>query len=411
MQVKKEIVITHGVRTPIAKVGKSLRKFSDLQLGKLVVEELLHNRAKLAVTEIDHVIMGEVKQSADPSNIARVVSLAAGIPQEVPAYTVHRQCGSGLQAIMDAYQMLLCGDADVALAGGVENMSRSVYFMRNTRNGLGSGDYMIEDSLTAGGPGAIPADQYGSQPMGITAENLADRYEISRLRQDEFAQDSQEKTDAAIKEGRFKEQIMPVEIETPKGKVVFDTDEHPFLSNVEKLGKLRPAFKRDGSVTAGNSSGRNDGAAAVLVMTADKAKDLGYTPMVKIIAAASSGCDPVVMGLGPVECTRIALERAGLTMHDIDVIELNEAFAAQSIAVVEEWKKWGVSEDDLMRKLNPNGGAIAMGHPLGCTGAALTIKCMYELQRVPEKRYGLITLCCAGGLGVALIIEKAEVSA
>lgn len=407
----KEIVITHGVRTPIAKVGKSLRKFSDLDLGKMVVEELIQNRAKLPPEEIGHVIMGEVKQSADPSNIARVVSLSAGIPQEVPAYTVHRQCGSGLQAIMDAYQMLLCDEAELVLAGGVENMSRSVYFMRNSRSGLGSGDYKIEDSLTAGGPGAIPEDQYGSQPMGITAENLADRYEISRLRQDEFAQASQEKTAAAIKEGRFKEQIMPVEIDTPKGKVIFDTDEHPFLSDVEKLGKLRPAFKKDGSVTAGNSSGRNDGAAAVLVMTAEKAKALGYTPMVKILSVASSGCDPVVMGLGPVECTKVALERAGLTINDLDVIELNEAFAAQSIAVVEEWKKWGVTEANLMEKLNPNGGAIAMGHPLGCTGAALTVKCMYELHRVPEKRYGLITLCCAGGLGVAVIIEKAGVTA
>jgi acetyl-CoA C-acetyltransferase len=402
----KEIVITHGVRTPIGKVGKSLRGFSDLELGKLVMKDLIQNRAKIPVKEIDHVIMGEVKQSADPSNIARVVALASGIPSEVPAYTVHRQCGSGLQAIMDAYQMILCDEADVVAAGGVENMSRSVYFMRNTRSGLGSGDYTIEDSLTSGGPGAIPEDQYGSQPMGITAENLADRYGISRLRQDTFAQASQEKTAAAIREGRFKEQILPVEVDTPKGKAVFDTDEHPFLSDMEKLGKLPPAFKKDGSVTAGNSSGRNDGAAMVLVMSAEKAASLGFTPLARIRAVASSGCDPVVMGLGPVECTRIALERSGLTINDLDVIELNEAFAAQSIAVAEEWKKWGITEDALMQKINPNGGAIALGHPLGCTGAALTIKCMYELRRVPANRYGLITLCCAGGLGVAMIIEK-----
>ena len=404
----KEVVITHGVRTPIAKVEKSLKNFSDLELGKLVIKDLVNNRAKISADEIDHVIMGEVKQSADPSNIARVAALAAGIPADVPAYTVHRQCGSGLQAIMDAYQMILCGDAEVVLAGGVENMTRSVYFMRNSRSGLGSGDYVIEDSLTAGGPGAIPEDQYGSQPMGITAEKLADMYNIPRLRQDEFAQLSQEKAFAAISEGRFKEQILPIEVETPKGKIVFDTDEHPFLSSIEKLGALRPAFKKDGSVTAGNSSGRNDGAAAVLVMAADKAAELGCKPMVKILSIASSGCDPSIMGIGPVECTRIALERAGLTIHDIDVIELNEAFSAQSIAVVEAWLKWGITEKDLMEKLNPNGGAIALGHPLGCTGAVLAVKCMYELLRVAEKRYGLITLCCAGGLGVAVIIEKAR---
>jgi acetyl-CoA C-acetyltransferase len=406
----KEVVITHGVRTPIGKVGKSLGSFSDLTLGKLVMEDLVRNRANLPVKEIDHVIIGEVKQSADPSNIARVIALASGIPQEVPAYTVHRQCGSGLQAIMDAYQMILAGDADVAAAGGVENMSRSVYFMRNSRFGLGTGDYTIEDSLTAGGPGAIPEDQYGSLPMGITAENLAERYGISRRRQDEFAQASQEKAAAAIREGRFREQILPVEMDTPGGKRVFDTDEHPFLSDMEKLGKLPPAFKKDGSVTAGNSSGRNDGAAMVLVMTAEKAAGFGYAPLARIRAVASSGCDPAVMGLGPVECTRIALKRSGLTIHDLDVIELNEAFAAQSIAVVEEWKKWGIGEDALMEKINPNGGAIALGHPLGCTGAALTIKCMYELRRVPEKRYGLITLCCAGGLGVAMIIEKTGIT-
>lgn len=407
----KEVVITHGVRTPIAKIGKSLRGFTEVELGKLVMEELLKNRAKLPAEKIDHVILGQVKQSADPANLARVVALASGLPAQVPAYTVHRQCGSGLQAIMDACQMILCDDAEIVAAGGVESMSRSTYFLRNTRAGLGSGDYNIEDSLTAGGPGAIPKKQYGHQPMGITAENLADRYNISRLRQDEFAQSSQEKAAAAIREGRFKAQIMPVEVDTPKGRVTFDTDEHPFLSSVEKLGALRPAFKKDGSVTAGNSSGRNDGASMLLVMSAERALELGYAPMVKIRAVASSGCDPTVMGLGPVECTRAALEQAGITINDLDVIELNEAFAAQSVAVIKEWKKWGIDESALLELINPNGGAIALGHPLGCTGAALTVKCIYELLRVPEKRYGLITLCCAGGLGVAMIIEKAVAGA
>ena len=398
-----DVVITHGVRTPIGKVGKSLSGFSELELATLVFQELVDNRSKISGNEIDHVIMGHVRQSTDPSNIARAAALAAGVTEKAPAYTVHRQCGSGLQAIMDAFGMIRCGQAETVLAGGVENMSRSAYFMRNTRKGLGNGDYTIEDSLTGGGPGAIPVDQYGSQPMGVTAENLADKYSIPREDQDRFARQSQERIAHAIEQGYFKEQIMPVTL--PNGKV-FDTDEHPFLSDLEKLAALRPVFRSTGSVTAGNSSGRNDGAAAVLVMTEEKAKEHGYTPMARILAAASSGCDPLIMGIGPVECSRKALAKAGITLKDLDVIELNEAFAAQSLAVLMEWEKEGVTMDELMGKVNPNGGAIAHGHPLGCTGVALTVKCMYELQRAPEKRYGLITLCCAGGLGVALVIEK-----
>jgi acetyl-CoA C-acetyltransferase len=404
----KEVVITHGVRTPIGKIGKSLKDISDKALGAMIIKEMLKNRAKIDASQLDHVILGHVKQSADPSNIARVSSLMAGVPENVPAYTIHRQCGSGLQAIMDAYQMIQCEEADIVLAGGVENMSQSVYFMRNTGAGLGNGNYTIEDSLTQGGPGAIPFDQYGNQPMGITAENLAEQYQISREEQDIFAHLSQEKAAKAISEGRFKGQIMPVEIETDMGIVQFDTDEHPFLTNLEKLSKLRPAFRTGGSVTAGNSSGRNDGAAVVLIMSKEKANQFGYRPMAIIRSIGSSGCDPLVMGLGPVESTKKALKKADLSINDMDVIELNEAFAAQSIAVLKEWQKWGISEKALMDKLNPNGGAIALGHPLGCTGAALAIKCMYELVRVPEKRYGLITLCCAGGLGVATVIEKAS---
>ena len=398
-----QVVITHGVRTAIGKIGKSLKDFSDTELGIMIVEELLNNRAKLDPREIDQVILGEVKQKADPANVARVVALGSGVPENVPAYTVNRQCGSGLQAIIDAFEMISCGEAKTIVAGGVENMSQSVYVMRNARNGLGNGSFSIEDSLTEGGPGAIPRERYGYQPMGITAEKLGEVYGISRQRQDEFAMRSQTRIANAQKAGYFKEQIMPV---TLKDGTIFDTDEHPFLSSMEKLAQLKPAFKPDGTVTAGNSSGRNDGAAAVLVMGADKAEHLGYEPMVKILSVGSSGCDPTTMGLGPVECSRLALARAGLKISDIDVIELNEAFAAQSLAVLEEWKKWGISEEDLIRKVNPNGGAIAHGHPLGCTGAALTIKCMYELKRVPEKKNGLITLCCAGGLGVALVVEK-----
>lgn len=402
----RDIVITHGVRTPIGKIGGSLKDCSDLELATKIIENLVNERAKIDLNEIDHVILGEVRQSSDPSNVARVTALAAGLPETVPAYTVHRQCGSGLQAIMDAYQMIVCEEAKVVVAGGVENMSQSAYFMRNTAGGLGTGHYTIEDSLVAGGPGSTPVDQYGSLPMGMTAENLAEKYNISRQSQDEFAQRSQERIANAVSEGRFDEQILPVETEKNGKKIVFNKDEHPFLSSLEKLGTLRPVFKKDGSVTAGNASGRNDGAAAVLVMDKDEADRLGYQPMVKIRAVAASGCAPEYMGIGPVQSTKIALERAGLKLSDIDVIELNEAFAAQSIAVVEEWKTWGVDEAALLEKINPNGGAIAHGHPLGCTGTALCIKCMYELRRVPEKKYGLITLCCAGGLGVAVILEK-----
>ncbi|MCX5839753.1 MAG: thiolase family protein [Deltaproteobacteria bacterium] len=404
----KEVVITHAVRTPIGRIGGSLRDIPDKELGRLVVEDLL-KRSGLTGQEIDHVILGHVRQSSDPANTARVVSLLAGIPETVPAYTVHRQCGSGLQAIMDASQIIRAGEADTIVAGGTENMSQSVYFLRNARHGLGNGDHPLEDSLVQGGPGAIPADLYGQQPMGNTAENLAEKYQIQREEQDIFALESQVRTAQAIKEGRFREQILPVSVSTPDGAVrTFDTDEHPRMTTLEKLAALAPAFKKGGSVTAGNSSGRNDGAAAVLVMAADKAQTLGMKPMARILAVASSGCDPTIMGIGPVECTRIALERAKIALRDVDVIELNEAFAAQSLAVLREWMAWGVNRETLLSKLNPNGGAIAMGHPLGCTGAALTVKCLYELQRVTAHRYGLITMCCAGGLGVAMIVEKGE---
>lgn len=399
----KEVVITNGVRTPIGKIGKSLRNTTEEYLGSLVLQEILKNRANINLNALSHIIMGQVRQGADPSNLARVCALHAGVPDFVPAYTVHRQCGSGLQAIIDAYQMIRCGEADSVVTGGVENMSRSPYYIRGARHGLGNGNFFCEDALVAGGPGAIPSDQYGSHPMGMTAERLADQYHISREQQDAFAQESQERMARAMQEGRFDEQIVSVEISPG---MYFAKDEHPFLSNMEKLGTLRPSFKEDGSVTAGNSSGRNDGAAALLVTSREWAEEQGLSPMLRIAAVGTSGCDPTIMGIGPVECTRIALERAGLSINELDVIELNEAFAAQSLAVLAEWENWGIDRQKLLKKVNPNGGAIAHGHPLGCTGAALTVKCMYELHRVPSHRYGLITLCCAGGLGVAVLVEK-----
>ena len=287
-------------------------------------------------------------------------------------------------------------------------MSRAPYFLRHTESGFGNGDYKIEDSLTAGGPGAIPAGRYGVQPMGVTAENLAQRYHISREEQDVFSMESQKKAARAILEGRFQTQILPVETQADGIGAIFNTDEYPFLSSMEKLAGLSPSFLKGGSVTAGNSSGRNDGAAAVLLMSQAACTQLGYLPAVRVLSVGTSGCDPLVMGLGPVESTQKALHRAGLTLDDIDVIELNEAFAAQSIAVLREWESWGIGRDALLNKVNPNGGAIALGHPLGATGAILTVKCMYELQRRPSGRYGLVTLCCGGGLGVALVLEKIE---
>jgi acetyl-CoA C-acetyltransferase len=401
-----EVVITHAVRTPIGRIGGGLRDVSAKELGSLVVKELLR-RSALAEEEIDQVVLGHVRQSSDPSNTARVVSLMAGIPESVPAYTVHRQCGSGLQAIMDADRMIRCGAAGVIVAGGTENMSQADYFIRNARHGLGNGNHPIEDSLIQGGPGSVPEEIYGQLPMGITAENLADKYRIPREEQDRFSLDSQMKAARAMKEGRFKEQIIPVPIFTSTGHVtLFDTDEHPRMTTLEKLSDLPPAFRKGGSVTAGNSSGRNDGAAALLIIAEEKARELGMEPQARILSVAASGCDPKIMGIGPVECTRVALERAKLTLSKIDVIELNEAFASQSLAVIREWIQWGIDGETLMAKINPNGGAIALGHPLGCTGAALTVKCLYELQRVNTYRYGLITMCCAGGLGVAMIVEK-----
>lgn len=406
MTRKNAVYITHGVRTAIGKIGRALKDVSDTDLAMIVIKNLLEERAKLDFQEIDQVIFGEVKQKSDSANVARAAALLAGIPEKVPAYTVNRQCGSGLQAIIDAFEMIETGEAETIVAGGVENMSQSVYYMRNAKEGLKNGDFSIEDSLIAGGPGAVPIEKYGVWPMGMTAEKLAELYHITREQQDAFAMNSQLKMHHAVEEGWFKEQIVPVPVIDNGHKTLFSTDEHPFLSSMEKLAALKPAFKKEGTVTAGNSSGRNDGASAVLVMSEDKVKEFGYKPMAKIISVGSSGCDPTVMGLGPVESSILAMKRAGLTLHDLDIIELNEAFAAQSIAVIREWEKLGISEDELLSKINPNGGAIAHGHALGNTGAALTVKCMYEMQRRETARYGMITMCCAGGVGVAAIIEK-----
>ncbi|MGG2113948.1 thiolase family protein [Lysinibacillus pakistanensis] len=395
----REVVIIDGVRTAIGKLGGSLVNETADQLAEKVIRGLLE-RTKLDSAIIDEVILGQAKQSADQSNVARVASLRADLPISVPGYTVHRQCGSGLQSINNAAQQIALGYSDIIIAGGTESMSTAPYYLRNARYGYGVGNALILDPNTESQPGSQPFEVYGITTMGETAENLAEKYAITRNEQDTFAHRSQERTANAQQEGYFIEQIVPYEVKKRKTVEIFNKDEHPFLSSEEKLSTLKPVFRKGGSVTAGNSSGRNDGASALLLMSKEKALELGYRPKVKILAQASAGVDPTIMGIGPVPSTIKALKQANLTIQDIDVIELNEAFAAQSIAVIREL---GLD----INRVNPNGGAIAMGHPIGATGAILMTKLIHELERT-GKRYGLVTLCIAGGLGITTIVENCQ---
>ncbi|MBD8027979.1 thiolase family protein [Ureibacillus sp. Re31] len=395
----KEVVIIDGVRTAIGKLGGSLINETADYLAEKVISALVE-RTGIDRSEVDEVILGQAKQSADQSNVARVAALRANIPIEVPAYTVHRQCGSGLQSINNAAQQIALGLSDIVIAGGTESMSTAPYYIRNARYGYGAGNGLILDPNTESQPGSQP-EHYNIQTMGETAENLAQKYKISRDDQDAFAQLSQDRAHHAIEEGHFESQIIPYEVKERKSTSVFSVDEHPRLTSIEKLSTLKPVFRKDGSVTAGNSSGRNDGASALLVMSKDKADQLGLKPKVKIIAQAAAGVDPTIMGIGPVPATLKALKQANLTIEDIDVIELNEAFAAQSLAVIEE-----LNLD--IQKVNPNGGAIALGHPIGATGAILMTKLIHELERT-GKRYGLVTLCIAGGLGISTIVENCQI--
>jgi acetyl-CoA C-acetyltransferase len=395
----KEVVIVEGVRTAIGKLGGSLLNETADILGSTVIRELL-NRTQLDPTLIDEVILGQAKQSADQSNVARLASLRAELPITVPGYTVHRQCGSGLQSINNAAQQIALGYSDIIIAGGTESMSTAPYYLRNARYGYGVGNAVMLDPNTESQPGSQPFEVYGISTMGETAENLAEKYSISREEQDAFAHLSQERTAKAIQEGYFDKQIVPYEVKKRKSIEIFEKDEHPFLTSKEKLSTLKPVFRKGGTVTAGNSSGRNDGAAALLIMSNEKALELGYKPKVKILAQAAAGVDPSIMGIGPVPATLKALKQANLSIQDIDIIELNEAFAAQSIAVINEL---GLD----INRVNPNGGAIAMGHPIGATGAILMTKLIHELERT-GKRYGLVTLCIAGGLGVSTIVENCQ---
>ena len=390
----ESVVILGGARTAIGTFGGSLKDQTPSDLGALVIAEAL-KRSGVTGADIGHVVMGNIIHTeARDMYVSRVAAINAGIPQEAPALTVNRLCGSGLQAIISAAQTIMLGDCTAAIGGGTEVMSRAGYLMPAARWGARMGDTAVVDMML----GDL-SDPFGGGHRGITAENVADRYGLTRDEQDAFAVESQRRAAAAIAAGRFKDQIVPVVMKTRKGEVVFDTDEHVKAdTTTDTLAKLRPAFKKDGSVTAGNASGINDGAAAVVLMAESTATQRGLKPMGRIVAYGHAGVDPAVMGIGPIPAVRNALSRAGLSVADLDVIESNEAFAVQACAVSRDL---GLPAD----KVNPNGGAIALGHPVGATGAILVLKALYELHRTGG-RYGLITMCIGGGQGIALIVER-----
>jgi acetyl-CoA C-acetyltransferase len=392
----KEVVIVNAVRTPVGSFGGSLSGIPAVELGTIVVKELI-KRTGINPSQVDELIFGCVLQAAQGQNVARQVLIRSGIPQEIPAMTINKVCASGLRTVSLAAQIIKAGDADTIIAGGTENMSAAPYALCKARWGARMNDDTLLDLMIHDGLWEI----FNNYHMGVTAENVADQYGLTRNDQDELGLLSQQRAEKAIKEGRFKDEIVPVVISQRKGDPkIFDTDEHPRLGTTgEGLTKLKPAFKKDGSVTAGNASGINDGAAAILVMSADKAKELGLKPMVRVVSSASAGVDPKVMGLGPIPATRKALEKAGLTLNDIDLIEANEAFAAQTCAVA---KDLGFNMD----KVNVNGGAIALGHPIGASGARILTTLLYEMQKRPDVKRGLATLCVGGGMGAALIVEK-----
>ncbi|MDB2125191.1 MULTISPECIES: acetyl-CoA C-acetyltransferase [Clostridium] len=391
----REVVIASAARTALGSFGGTLKDVPAAELGAIVIKEAV-KRAGINPEQVEEVVMGNVIQAGLGQNVARQATLKAGLPNEVPAMTINKVCGSGLRTVALAAQMIKAGDADIVVAGGMENMSAAPYVLDKARWGqrMGDGklvDTMIKDALW---------DAFNNYHMGVTAENIAKQWGLTREMQDEFSASSQAKAEAAIKAGKFKEEIVPVVIPQRKGDpIIFDTDEFPrFGTTVEKLAKLKPAFVKDGTVTAGNASGINDGAAAFVVMSAEKAAELGVKPLAKIVSYGSKGLDPAIMGYGPFHATKKALEAANLTVEDMDLIEANEAFAAQSLAVAKD-----LNFD--MSKVNVNGGAIALGHPVGASGARILTTLLYEMEKRDAKR-GLATLCIGGGMGTALIVER-----
>ncbi len=390
----REVVVVSGVRTAIGDFGGALKDIPPTELGARVAKEAIA-RAGIEAGEVGHVVFGNVIQTeAKDMYLSRVVAMNGGVPQEAPAMTLNRLCGSGLQAIISAAQIIQLGDADIALAGGAENMSRAGYMMPAARWGQRMGDAQLVDWMTA-----ALADPFDGQHMGVTAERIAERWSLSRELQDAYALESHRRASAAITAGRFKDQILPIELKSKKGTVVFDTDEHVRMNaTIDDMTKLRTVFQKDGTVTAGNASGLNDAAAATVLMERSVAEKKGLKPLARLVAYGHAGVDPKIMGIGPVPAVQNAMKRAGLTVAQMDVIESNEAFAAQSCAVARD-----LGFD--AAKTNPNGGATALGHPIGATGCLITIKALYELQRIGG-RYALVTMCIGGGQGIAAIFER-----
>jgi len=394
MAVGREVVVLSGVRTPVGNYGGSLKDFSPAALGAMVIQEAV-GRAGVAPDDVGHVVFGHVIPTEKHDvYLARVAAVNGGLPVKVPAVTVNRLCGTGLQAIVDAAQMIMLGDADCTVAGGSESMSRGAYLAENHRWGQRMGSSELVDTVTGG-----LTDPFDDYPMGVTAENVAEKWGISREEQDALAVESHRRAAQAAASGYFKEQILPVEVKSRKGTTVVDHDEHIRTdADLESMAKLRPVFKKDGSVTAGNSSSMNDAASAVVLMDRAVAEDRGLSPMARLVGYSYAGVEPKYMGIGPVPAVKSLLEQTGLTVDDLDVIELNEAFAAQAIAVVRDL---GLSED----KTNPNGSGISIGHPISATGSILTVKALYELERT-SGRYALVTMCIGGGQGIAAIFER-----
>ena len=389
-----DVVIVAAGRTAVGKFGGSLAKIPASELGAHVIKGLLAQTG-IDPNLIGEAILGQVLTAGVGQNAARQAVIKAGLPSAIPAFTINKVCGSGLKATHLAAQAIKCGDANIIIAGGQENMSASPHAMNGSRDGFRMGDFKMVDTMIVDGLW----DVYNQYHMGITAENVAKKYEVTRAEQDEFALQSQLKAEAAHKAGKFKDEILPLEITSKKGTVVFDSDEYIKPgSTLESLVGLRPAFAKDGTVTAGNASGLNDGAAAVIMMSASQAKELGLKPLARIKAYASSGLDPAVMGMGPVSASRLCLKKAGWTHEELDLMEINEAFAAQAIAVNKEMG-WDTS------KINVNGGAIAIGHPIGASGARILVTLIHEMIRRDAKK-GLAALCIGGGMGVALAIER-----
>lgn len=391
--MKKEIVLAGACRTALGKFGGSLASVPAEQLGAIVIKEAIA-RAGINPAQVDEVYMGCVLQAGLGQNAARQAALHAGLPVDVPATTVNNVCGSGLKCVGLAAALIAAGDADIVVAGGMENMSLAPYALDAARFGYRMNDGKLVDTMVKDGLW----DAFNDYHMGVTAENVAKQYGVTRQMQDEFAAKSQQKCEAAQNAGKFDEEIVPVPVKVKKETVEFKTDEFPRAGvTVESLMKLKPAFVADGTVTAANASGINDGAAAVVVMSAEKAKELGVKPLARLIVCASAGVEPSVMGIGPIASSKKALSRAGLAVEDIDLIEANEAFAAQALAVGAELN---FSEE----KLNVNGGAIALGHPIGASGCRILVTLLYELKRQSKKR-GMATLCVGGGMGVTAIVE------